>query len=117
MDAPARAAGLFVVTSGFNLGESEEDFRVPDGGLHRPGAAGVWHSTAPLVIEILSLGDETWRKLPFYAEHDVDEILVVDPSERKVTWLALRDGAYEPVERSGLIELGPAELAEQIDWP
>lgn len=25
--------------------------------------------------------------------------------------------ALEPVERSGLIELGPTELAEQLDWP
>ena len=31
--------------------------------------------------------------------------------------LALRDGRYAPVRRSGLIEFGPAELAEQIDWP
>jgi hypothetical protein len=23
----------------------------------------------------------------------------------------------KPIERSGLIELGPSELAEQIDWP
>ena len=37
------------MTSGFNLGESEEDYRVPDGGLHRPGATGVWHGTAALV--------------------------------------------------------------------
>jgi hypothetical protein len=27
------------------------------------------------------------------------------------------DGQYLPAERSALIELGPAELAEQIDWP
>ena len=103
--------------SGFNLGESKHDFRVPDGGLHRPGAAGVWHATAALVIEILSPGRRELQKLPFYAAHDVDEVLLVDPAERKVTWLALRDGEYAPVQRSGLIELGPAELAAQIDWP
>ncbi|CAN5273870.1 hypothetical protein BH20ACT16_BH20ACT16_04810 [soil metagenome] len=45
LDAPARAAGLLLAMSEFNLGESEHDFRVPDGGLHRPGAAGVWHAT------------------------------------------------------------------------
>jgi hypothetical protein len=37
----ARGAGL-IVTSQFNLGESVDDFRVPDGGLHRPGAGGIW---------------------------------------------------------------------------
>lgn len=50
----ARAADLRPTMSEFTLGESERDFRVPDGGLHRPGAAGVWHATAALVVEILS---------------------------------------------------------------
>jgi len=112
----ASAAGLLAVGE-FNLGESEHDFRVPDGGLHRPGAAGVWLSTAAVVVEVLSPGDETWQKLPFYAEHDVDEVLIVDPGERAVAWLALRDGEYQPAQRSELIDLGPAELAEQLDWP
>jgi hypothetical protein len=47
-----------------NLGESEHDFRVPDGALHRSPPAGVWHPTAALVIEIVSPGDESWEKLP-----------------------------------------------------
>jgi hypothetical protein len=55
----------------FNLGNSEEDFRVPDG----------------------------------------------DPQERSVSWLALEDGEYRPVEHSGLIDLGAQGLAEQLDWP
>jgi len=117
LDAPARGAGLLLAMHEFNLGESEHDFRVPDGGLHRPGAAGVWLSTAAIVVEIISPGDETWQKLPFYAARDVDEVLIVDPTERSVTWLGLRVGEYEPVGRSGLIELGPVELCEQVDWP
>jgi hypothetical protein len=114
---PARAAGLLAAMSEFNLGESEHDFRVPDGGLHRPGAAGVWLSTAALVVEILSPDDESWQKLPFFAAHHVDEVLIVDPTEQTITWLALREGEYQPVQRSGLIELEPVELAEQLDWP
>jgi hypothetical protein len=117
LDAPARDAGLLAAVSEFNLGTSEHDFRVPDGGLLRPGAAGVWLPTAAVVIEILSPDDESWQKLPFYAEHNVDEVLFVDPTERTVTWLALRNGEYRPVQRSRLIELGPAELADRLDWP
>lgn len=117
LDAPARTAGLLLAMHEFNLGESEHDFRVPDGGLLRPGAGGVWLSTAAIVVEVISPGDETWQKLEFYAAHDVDEILIVDPTERTVTWLGLRSGEYEPVRRSGLIALGPVELAEQLDWP
>jgi Uma2 family endonuclease len=101
----------------FNLGESERDFRVPDGGLHRPDAAEIWHPTAALIVEIVSPGDETWDKLPFYAKHHVDEVMIVDPEKRSVDWLALAGGAYHPVEHSGLIELGAADLAERIDWP
>lgn len=113
----ATACGL-TASGQFNLGQSEDDFRVPDGGLHRGRPGGVWQPTAALVLEILSPGDETWEKLPFYAEHRVDELLIVDPHEHVVHWLALDGhGAYRPVDRSGLIGLGPAELTEQLDWP
>jgi Uma2 family endonuclease len=114
---PARAAGLIAAIAEFNLGESDHDFRVPDGGLHRGRPMGVWHPTAALVVEIVSPNDETWEKLPFYAAHDVDEVLIVDPQERSVDWLALEAGEYRPVERSGLLDLSAQELAEQLDWP
>jgi Uma2 family endonuclease len=115
--APARAAGLVPAMHQVNLGESVEDFRVPDGGLHRTIPRDTWFPTAALVVEIVSPGDESWQKLPFYATHGVDEVLIVDPTERAVHWLALADGEYREVQHSGLIDLGPGELAERIDWP
>jgi len=117
LDGPARVAGLFPTMGEFNLGGSEADFRVPDGGLHRSRPHGTWFPTAALVVEIVSPGDETWAKLPFYAAHGVDELLIVDISERAVHWLALSDGEYRDIERSSLIDLGSRELAAQIDWP
>jgi Uma2 family endonuclease len=117
LDAPARAAGLRPTIAQFNLGDSKDDFRVPDGGLHRPGAAEMWHPTAALVLEILSPGDESWEKLPFYAAHQVDELLIVDPDTHQVHWLVLTAERYEPIERSALIDLGPAELVQRLDWP
>ncbi len=113
----ARAAGLAAAMGEFNLGETKDDFRVPDGGVHRTRPRGAWHPTAALVVEVVSPGDETWEKLPFYAAHHVDELLVVDPATHKIDWLALGDGEYRPIERSALIDLGPAELAQRIDWP
>jgi Uma2 family endonuclease len=68
-------------------------------------------------VEIVSPGDETWKKLPFYGARGVDEVLIVDPLERVVHWLGLRGGEYEPIERSALIDYGPGLLAEQISWP
>lgn len=117
LDGPARAADLVAAMHEFNLGESEEDYRVPDGGLVAPGTGGTWLSTAALVVEIVSPNDETWDKLPLYAAHDVEEVLIADPRKRSVHWLALTAGEYRPVERSGLIDLGVSELAEQIEWP
>jgi Uma2 family endonuclease len=117
LGAPARDAGLVPMISIFNLGEPD-DYRVPDGGLFRPGPDEVYVPTAELVVEIVSPGDESWQKLGFYAAHDVGELLIVDPQEHQVQWLGLQPGGeYQQVERSGLIALGPAELAEQIDWP
>jgi Uma2 family endonuclease len=117
LNGPARAAGLWPTMGEFNLGDSDDDFRVPDGGLHRERLRGAWHHTAALVVEIASPNDESWQKLPFYAAHDVDEVLILDPRKRAVHWLGLRDGEYQPIERSTLIDLGRDELAAQIDWP
>jgi hypothetical protein len=77
----ARPAGL-VGTGPFNLGAAE-DYRVPDRGLHRKAPTGVWVPTAALVVEIVSPDDETYEKLPFYAAHGVEEILVAEPGRRR----------------------------------
>ena len=99
----------------FNLGE-DRDYRVPDGALVRPGPDAVYLPTAALVLEIVSPGDESWAKLEFYAAHGVGELLIVDPQEKTVSWMGLEGGEYRHLKRSRLIELGAAELAEQIDW-
>ena len=102
LDAPARAAGLVPMMSIFNLG-APEDYRVPDGGLHRerPGARDVYLATAALVVEIVSPGDQTWEKLEFYAAHQVDELLIVDPAERRVHWLGLTGRATGHASEAG----------------
>lgn len=111
----ARAAGLRP-RGEFNLGEPG-DFRVPDGGLRRPEAQAVFLTTAALVFEVVSPGDETWAKVAFYAAHGVDELLIVDPETRRVDWLGLAGAQYAPVEQSSLIDLGPEQLSQLIDWP
>jgi hypothetical protein len=56
--------------------------------------------------------DETWEKLGFDAAHGVDEVLIVDPQERRVHWLALRPGGgYHPIEASAVVALGAGEVA------
>lgn len=112
----ARRAGMFPLVADFNLGEPD-DYRVPDGGLHHERRDLTYYPSAALALEILSPDDETRGKLPFYAAHGVEELVIIDPAERTVEWLALEQGEYRPVVRSGLIELSPAHLTERIDWP
>lgn len=112
---PARAAGLRLGAE-FNLGTAE-DYRVPDGGLLDPGAAGLYQPTARLALEILSPGDETWAKLPFYAARHVDELLIIDPAERNIDWLELTAGEYRAMQHSTVIDLSAEDLASRITWP
>ena len=64
---------------------------------------------------------ERYVVVPARAGHDGSHravvFLIVDPTERTVAWLGLRDSEYRPIERSALIELGPVQLAEQLNWP
>ena len=115
LDPLARTAGL-IVTGPFNLGD-KDDFRVPDRGIHQGMPSTTWLPTATMVIEIVSPDDETYEKLPFYARHHVQEVLIVDGSSRTVAVLALRDGAYAPSPTSDVIGLSAEELTAAIDWP
>ncbi|MDE3134738.1 MAG: Uma2 family endonuclease [Acidobacteriota bacterium] len=113
---PAREAGLVLVMQEFNLGESIDDYRIPDGGIFVPGTSGVWIPTAKMVIEVVSPGDESWEKLPYFAKRSVDEVLIVEPSTHRVHWLMRHDDRYEATVRSGLLDLAPDELAALLDW-
>jgi Uma2 family endonuclease len=113
----ARESGLFSLIQVFGVGEGRDSYRVADGGLFRSQPHGVWQGTAALVIEVVSPDDKTWAKLEFYAAHHIDELVIIDHEKREVHWLVLEDGKYKAIERSRLIELGRAELAQQINWP
>jgi Uma2 family endonuclease len=115
LDPLAAAVGL-LEGGELNLG-TKDDFREPDRALWRGEDSADWQETVALAVEIVSPGDGTWEKLPFYAAHHVDELLIVDPRERSVDWPGLDGGEYRPIERSRLIDLGPATLAQMIDWP
>ncbi|MGH9067838.1 MAG: Uma2 family endonuclease [Acidimicrobiales bacterium] len=91
----AQAAGL-VGTGAFNLGDGADDFRVPDGGYHRDlDPETVYFSTAVVVVEILSSGHESYGKLPFYAAHGVEEVVMVHPDEHRVEVLILTGDHYQ----------------------
>jgi endo-alpha-N-acetylgalactosaminidase len=96
-----------------------DDFRVPDLGLHRAHPDAVWVPTAAMVGEVESPDDETWDKLPFYASHCVDEVMVVSPVRRTVEGLVLDDDRYVPAPASRLLgaRSGSAEVSDRLEWP
>ncbi len=77
----------------------------------------IWNPTAALVVEILSPEDESRRKLDFYVRAGVEEVLIVDPDERTVEWLARGRDGFEPADGSDLLGITSTDLADRIDWP
>jgi Uma2 family endonuclease len=112
----ADAAGL-IETGPFNLGRAS-DFRVPDGGYHRsvPAGEAVYVATAAVVVEVVSQDDETHEKLPFYAAHRVEEVIVVEPKSRTVRILSFVDG-YNDVAISGALGFSADGLQTAVRWP
>jgi Uma2 family endonuclease len=85
---PHADAAQLEVTGGIAIGADKDDYRVPDLTLLRPGSQPQWNHTAALVVEIVCPEDKSGDKLPFYAAHQVDEVVIVDPAKRSVDWLS-----------------------------
>jgi Uma2 family endonuclease len=109
----ADAAGL-ETTLTIGIGTDEHDYRVPDLALLRAGYAPQWNPTAALVCEIVSPGDKSWDKLSFYAAHQIDEVVVVDFQQKRISWLSRNDDRYQPIERSAVIDLDADQLGQQL---
>lgn len=78
---------------------------------------GVWLATAAVVIEIRSPGEAHEAKLPFYAAHDVCEVVLVDPERRSVRWLALSDdGEYRTIDHSRALGIAVETVTDQLRW-
>jgi hypothetical protein len=95
--------------------------RDPDAGHgHKdaePLLRGDMAASAALAVEIVPAPDRAEPRLAGLAADRVGEVVVVDLRRRVVTWLALLDGGYRPVERSELLGLDGAALAQLISWP
>ncbi|HWB70836.1 MAG TPA: Uma2 family endonuclease [Egibacteraceae bacterium] len=111
----ARARGLWP-HGPLNIGH-EDDYRVPDRAYLREHTDKVFVPTAAIVVEIVSPGDDSYRKFDFYFAHDVEELLIVDPLQRSVQWYGRGPQVMARTHRSTLLDLTEAALAELIDWP
>jgi Uma2 family endonuclease len=111
----AKRAGL-IGSDAFNLGEPT-DYRVPNRGYHRQRPGTLYVATAAVVVEVVSPDDETFPKLPFYAAHGVEEVLVALPDEQRVRCYDLTSGYPVLTEASRLLGITMQELSEIITWP
>ncbi len=76
------------------------NYRVPDLVLLTPDRFAIDHDDyfegAPtVVVEIRSPGDDTMKKLPFYAQIGVPEVWLIDRDTRRPEVLVLGDGQYQ----------------------
>jgi hypothetical protein len=114
----ARRADLIEIGP-FNVGDGPANFRVPDGGYLRSFVNEAFLATAAVVVEIASPYDETYQKFGFYAEHGVDEIITVEPEQRRVRCWRLNESHsdYDEAEASALFDVAADQLTANIDWP
>ncbi|MGH8998228.1 MAG: Uma2 family endonuclease [Acidimicrobiia bacterium] len=96
--APLAEARGLVPHVGAGVFRSGDDYRVPDQCYAEPAQVtdrGV-DGGPPLVVELLSPGDETYDKLVWYAAAGVEEVLVVDPKTRQAEVFARQGSVMAP---------------------
>lgn len=110
----AKSRGL-VPRMGTGLFRTADDYRVPDQLLCLPehlsdrGAEG-----AELVVEVRSEGDDTYRKLPFFAALGVREVLVLHPALRRAELYRLVEDRLLPVQADAAGELASDILGVRV---
>jgi len=105
------------VAAPLNVGQDKFDAKVPDMCIYRPDTerhSPAFLVTAMMVVEILSPSEKAGEKLPFYARVGVREYLEVDLAAGTCRLLENRDGSWEPVEHSSVIDLRLTEIAELL---
>ena len=118
----AKARGLIGMGEAqlFRPGFEDTDYRVPDlvyvrrQHLTRRGVAG----RAELALEIRSPGDESYEKVPFYAEMQCQEVLIVDRDTLALD-LFVRGERQPAAEAYDLASLGVRieRIGDNIDGP
>jgi Uma2 family endonuclease len=99
------------VLPGANITDQEDDweqnYRCPDVVVFLPETTAQdreshWLGGPDFAVEILSRGDRTAKKLPFYASVNVRELLVIDRSPWSLQLYRLRDGQLISVAKNEL---------------
>ncbi len=110
LDSPVEAR------TGVNVSDRDEEweknFRVPDVVVRLPGGVAqdrgdYWLGGPDFLIEVVSRGDRSRKKRPFYAKIGVREMMVVDRNPWAVELYRLADGELKLVGKSTLEDSQP----------
>lgn len=114
---PLAAAATMEVLREAGLGEGATDYRTPDLIVLPVDDEPQWSASAALAVEVVSPGDASWEKFDYYAAHEVDEVVIVDPPARAVHWFRLgSDGRYEAADQSRVLDLTAAAVSAFLGW-
>lgn len=109
------------VFPGVNISDREEDwqsnYRCPDLAVFLQGTAAQdrqthWYGGPDFAVEVISAGDRTCDKLPFYEAVGVRELLVVDREPWSLELYRLQEGRLQRVGVSTLDD--PCELRSEV---
>jgi Uma2 family endonuclease len=112
-----------MVLAGTNISDLENDwehnYRCPDVAVFLPGTSARdcgthWLGGPDFAVEILSPGDRTPQKMPFYASVNVCELLVIDRKPWSMELHRLRNGQFES---AGRMAPGEAQTIESKVLP
>ena len=67
-------------------------------------------------MEIVSPDGETYAKFGFYFARGVEELLVVDPATRTVSWYQRGTDRFEAVPASALLGVSAITLGDTLTW-
>lgn len=117
----ASPLGLAVTheTGVFDSDDPDQSYRVPDLSVTRPEhrkQRGI-EGGAVLLVEIRSPSDESYEKLPFYAAHGVERVLILEPDTFEADVFVLGAEGYERLEadEQGEKALGVGGLAVGVE--
>jgi Uma2 family endonuclease len=108
--------GLGRCLPGCNVSDQTEDwtknYRCPDVAVFLKGNPGenrgaYWYGGPDFAIEIVSPGDRTRKKIPFYEKVRTRELMIIDRRPWRLTLLRLVDGK--------LVEVGRSAFEDQAD--
>ena len=95
-----------------------DSYRVPDLSIYSAEVLsdrGV-EGRAELVIELRSPGDESWEKMPFFAECAIPEVLIIEPAEAALLRLRGDGSGYDRVaaDSEGFVETRAVPAAFRV---